>query len=235
MSNRDVLRSLVILGIALLAISCSTGGSRDHYSTVQATASPTILAAENLPSPSPTQTPNSPIRSVDFANISYPNFPTYSEDKTKRITLKPGQGGPSHINYGDVTGDGQEEAMVVLPIESHGSAIPYYVYIFTMQKGRLRLIWDFETGDRADGGLRQVYAEGGELVIELYGKDRIVGGQLYRGEEGLCCPGSFTRARYKWTGKEFKLIGKEILANPKGNASVVMPLYAAKSQLGRSR
>lgn len=38
------------------------------------------------------------------------------------------------------------------------------------------MIWDFDTGGRADGGLRQVYAEDGQLVIELYGKDRVVSG-----------------------------------------------------------
>lgn len=35
------------------------------------------------------------------------------------------------------------------------SAIPYHVYIFTLENGKPEVIWDFDTGDRADGGLRQ--------------------------------------------------------------------------------
>lgn len=115
--------------------------------------------------------------------------------------------------------------MVVLPIESRGSAIPYYVYIFRMENREPKLIWAFETGDRADGGLRQVYADNGQLVIELFGRDRVIGGKLYIGDEALCCPSSFTRTRYKWTGKDFQQIGKEVLANPKGNAGPVMSSY----------
>jgi hypothetical protein len=38
---------------------------------------------------------------------------------------------------------------------------PYYVYIFIVENGKPELIWHFETGDRADGGLRQVFAEKG--------------------------------------------------------------------------
>lgn len=166
------------------------------------------------------------IRSTDFANIRYPNLPDYSGSEKKRVTLKPGEATPSHLSYGDVTGDGEEDAIVVLPIENSGSAIPYYVYIFTMEKEHPKIMWGFETGDRADGGLRRVYAENGKLVIELYGKDRVIGGELYREDEGLCCPSVFTRAYYKWTGEKFQQQSKvEVLRNPEGNAIVLMPEF----------
>ena len=115
--------------------------------------------------------------------------------------------------------------MVALGVDNHGSAIPDYVYIFTMENGKLKLIWEFETGDRADGGLRNVYADNGQLVIELFGKDRVIGGQLYKGDEGLCCPSSFTRTRYKWTGKQFELVRTEVLKNSGRDANPVMPEY----------
>jgi hypothetical protein len=168
---------------------------------------------------------------VDFDNISYPRFPDYSDPsgrQKKYITLKPGEGGPNFINYGEVTGDGVEDALVALGIDNRGSAIPHYVYIFTVEKGKPKLIWDFETGDRADGGFRNVYADNGQLVIELFGKDRVIGGQLYKGDEGLCCPSSFTRTRYKWTGKNFEEISREIFENPSRDANPVMPPYAPK-------
>jgi hypothetical protein len=104
-----------------------------------------------------------------------------------------------------VTDDGIEEAMMMLGIESRGSAIPEIVYIFGLKNGRPIPLWSFETGDRADGGLRQVYADHGNLIVELFGKDRIIGKELYRGDEALCCPTTFTRARHEWRGSKFRL------------------------------
>lgn len=223
MTIKICLGSLGILSVALVAIFCSTSARRDIASVAQ-------NSAGNLPPSVSTPTPASPIRSVDFDNISYPNFPDYSDPngrKKKRITLKPGEGGPNFINYGDITGDGVEEAMVGLGINNRGSAIPDYVYIFTLENGKPKLIWDFETGDRADGGLRNVYADNGQLVIELFGKDRVIGGQLYRGDEGLCCPSSFTRTRYKRTGKHFEEISRAVLENPGRDANPTMPRYSS--------
>ena len=215
---------LSLLAVVLIAISCATGARRNDFSPSQERPSNTALT----PSPSP---PVSSIRAVDFDNISYPNFPDYSDPngrEKKYITLKPGEGGPNFLNYGDITGDGIEEAMVALGIDNRGSAIPDYVYIFAVENGKPKLIWDFESGDRADGGLRNVYADNGQLVIELFGKDRVIGGQLYKGDEGLCCPNTFTRTRYRWTGKRFEEIRREILENPSRDANPVMPQYAPK-------
>lgn len=116
-----------------------------------------------------------------------------------------------------------------LGIAVRGSAVPESVYIFTLQEAKPTLIWEFETGDRADGGLRNVYAENGHLVIELFGKDRVIAGQLYRGEEALCCPRTFTRARYKWTGSRFEETSREVLENPSGDANPLMPKHTRKA------
>lgn len=223
MSIKTTLGFLSVSAALLVALSCSTNARRNDPSASQ--NRPSKVSALSAP------TPFSPIRAVDFDNISYPNFPDYSDPngrKKKYVTLKPGEGGPNFINYGDITGDGQEEAMVELEVENNGSAVPGYVYIFAIENGKPKVIWDFETGDRADGGLHNVYAENGQLVIELFGKDRVIGGQLYRGDEGLCCPSAFTRTRYRWTGKGFEEISREVLANPSRDANPVMPQYEAK-------
>src|SRR4029077_12407536 len=201
MSSR-VLSLLGIFGVAVVTITCTTSESRSYSFPAQATASPSPTAVKPISSPSPSASTisiaNSPIRSVDFNKVTYPNFVAYDASKAKQITLKAGDGRPSFINFGDITGDGAEEAMVVLSIENRGSAIPYDVYIFTMANGKPKVVWAFGAGDRADGGLRQLYADNGQLVIELFGKDRVIGGNLYIGDEGLCCPSSFTRTSYKW-------------------------------------
>ncbi len=225
------------LGLSVAMTACSTGDAVSQQPSPQVSASP-APRAEVEPSP----TPNSPIRSIDFANFTYPAKPIYSkgdmsfavqngryEGRHRGVFDIPYPVSLAYLSYGDVTGDEAEEAMVVFFENVKGSAIPYYVYVYTLKKGPPKLLWSFETGERADGGLRQVYAENGELVIELYGKGKIIGGDLYA-EDGMtggdCCPTHFTRARYQWQGNRFRQKGKEeILSNPVGGAPVVMPRY----------
>jgi hypothetical protein len=208
------------LVIVLLTLACSRAQIKSPASQqapVVASPAPKLVA---LP------TPAQPIRSIDFNNVAFPHYPEYTERAKRYVTLKPGEGGPALLNYGDVTGDGVEEAMMMLGIETRGSAIPEIVYIFTATNGGPKLLWSFETGDRADGGFRNAYADHGELIVELYGKDRIIGSNLYRGEEGLCCLSSFTRARYEWRGNRFLIKGQpEVLPNDQGNAGPLMPGY----------
>lgn len=117
------------------------------------------------------------------------------------------------VRYFDVTGDGQDEAVVILKVETGGSAVPQLVYVFTWNNGKPEIIWPFRTGDRADGGLKDVRPENGLFVIELYGQDRFILGQTETGKitddiEQLCCPTYFTRSVYKWNGKSFLMQGK---------------------------
>jgi len=117
--------------------------------------------------------------------------------------------------YFDVTGDGEDEALVVLKIETGGSAVPQLVYIYSWKDGKPELVWPFRTGDRADGGLKDLRPENGDLVVELYGKDRFLLGQTETGRIGddieqLCCPTNFTRTVYKWNGKNFLMQGKRL-------------------------
>ena len=71
------------------------------------------------------------------------------------------------IVYGDVTGDGSEEAIVTFDVNTDGNAGVDQVYIYTLKNHGPRFLWGFEGGDRAEGGLRQAYADHSELVIEL--------------------------------------------------------------------
>jgi hypothetical protein len=175
----------------------------------------------------------SSIRSVDFANFTFPRTTGLKvSGGRKTFTLKDGEFPEStnevgmslaDVTYGDVTGDGVEEAMVSLGVHTGGSAIPNCLYIYTPGGKRLRLLWAFETGDRADGGLRRIYAEAGRLVIELYGRGTRIGGKLYGTEDApACCAKSVTRTHYRWWGGKFRRVGKsEVFANPAGHSSPI--------------
>jgi hypothetical protein len=136
-----------------------------------------------------------------------------------------------YVIYGDVTNDGSEEALVVHAMSIRGSGIPYLAYVYTWKRGSPQLLWSFWAGDRGDGGLRQVYAEDGKLVVDLYGKNRVVNRESTNMEDqiGVCCPQFFTRTRYEWDGSRFRRKGEEVLPNPVGSAPLIKPEESGKS------
>lgn len=195
------------------------------------------------------RTTTSPLGTFDFKNFTYPLPRGWHHQDGDEIVLVNGvlepvfeevgddmtpeekaeakaerRIGMSYVTtkYFDVDNDGEDEAAVVLKIETGGNAIPQLVYIYGWKDGQPELQWNFRTGDRADGGLKDIRAENGELVIELYGQDRFLLGQTETGkitgdEEQLCCPTFFTRSFYKWNGKNFLMQRKRLTfetANP---------------------
>lgn len=192
---------------------------------------------------------NSPIGKFDFKNFSYPLPRGWENPDGSEIKLVNGRVPPVSVDvkddmspeekadrkaarriglsfvtvkYLDVNSDGEDEAVVVLKIETGGAAIPQVAYIYEWKAGKPELMWFFRTGDRADGGLKDIRADAGELVVELYGQDRFLLGPVETGritgdEEQLCCPTYFTRTRYKWNGSSYVMQGKRLtfpLANP---------------------
>ena len=184
----------------------------------------------------------SPLSSFDFKNFTYPLPRGWQNPDGTDLTLTDGKRlpiskfvtddmeddekaearalrriGMSYVTtrYLDVTGDGQDEAIVILKVETTGNAIPQLVYVYEWKDDKPELIWNFRTGDRADGGLKDLRMENGEVVIELFGQDRFLLGEtetskITGDEEQLCCPTCFTRTFYKWNGRNFQLQKKRL-------------------------
>ncbi len=221
---------LVVLSCVCLFSTCGKNeGHSSDSSNVPISTSNSNVQNESRPVP-PTpaetvETTNSPIGKFDFKNYTYP-LPRGWQGAMREITLENGKAplsmeddarkiGASFVKtkYGDATGDRQDEAFVIIKIETGGSALPQVVYIFEWKNEKPEIIWYFRTGDRADGGLRDLRAENGELVIELYGQDRYIFGdvetlKIVGDEEQICCPTYFTRIRYKLMGSRFTMQGK---------------------------
>ena len=172
----------------------------------------------------PQSTPARSIRDIDFKNFNYPKLPTGKCSKLADVRVRNGKYGSIEnfsprvvprggcwqvtvgpIIYGDVTGDGREEAIVVLYAEMGGTESSNDVFIYTLKHNKPALIWKFATGDRAEGGLLKTYAHDGKLVVELAGENRFIGAKLYGGDcTGACQPQFFTRATYQWTRGAFR-------------------------------
>lgn len=171
-------------------------------------------------SPAFSQQHGSSIRSVDFANFTYPWTAGLSiRGGTKNFSLSNGKRPEirdtseyveeigvylEEVSYGDVTGDGIEEAIIIMSIVTGVSAMPGQVYVYTLRGNQPELLWHFSTGDRAEGGYRKVYVDQGNLVVELNGPKRR--------DEGLCCPVRFTRTRYHWRDGRFRRKGRKVIA-----------------------
>jgi hypothetical protein len=80
------------------------------------------------------------------------------------------------LYYADVTGDGREEAITMLShvsCDAVGSCDggTYLFYIYTVRNGKLRTLWQYETGANAYGcGLKSLTVDGKQFVLELFGR-----------------------------------------------------------------
>jgi hypothetical protein len=196
--------------------------------TPEASPSPQIPNLQTELTDDRNKTTGAPIGGFDFKNYTYPLPRGWQDSDGKEVQLIDGKRpmemteeveriGLSYVTtkFLDVTGDASDEAFVILKIETGGAAIPQLVYVFQWKDEQPEMIWYFRTGDRADGGLKDIRAENGEVVIELFGQDRYIVGELDTAkvtgdEEQLCCPTFFTKSRYKWNGNVFQIQGKRL-------------------------
>jgi len=102
------------------------------------------------------------------------------------------------VEFADVTGEHKEEALVVLRYLTGGKQTTHYVYIYSFEDGKPKLLAYCHTGDRADYGLYKVYGEGGALVFELFDPNK---------RSGDCCSSGFVRIRYRWRASRFEAFG----------------------------
>ena len=249
MKIRTHFTAVLLLSISILLSAC--GGTAVETASSDTNVMPTV-AVEKPATPEPVPTPKipnlqtelldernkttaSPIGTFDFKNFKYPLPRGWQDSDGKEVELVDGKRpmemteeveriGLSYVTtkFLDDTAYGQDEAFVILKIETGGGAIPQLAYVFGWKDNAPELIWYFRTGDRADGGLKDIRTENGLTVVELFGQDRYILGELDTAkitgdEEQLCCPTHFTKSRYKWNGSAFRLEGKRLTyqtANP---------------------
>jgi hypothetical protein len=126
------------------------------------------------------------IRSVDFKNFSFDWYPRWADTPSmgRNIVLRDGSmdTGFSYgkeprkfylmdaepISYGDLTGDGNDEAVLAVGVITSGTARAGVVFVYTMSRGKPRRLLAVETGDRWDHGYHSASIRNGELIIERY-------------------------------------------------------------------
>lgn len=156
------------------------------------------------------------IRSVDFKNFTYPacvGMKTGPLSKANSLSLSNGELevgdlrkneepvniSVSNVSYHDLTGDGQEEAVVSLTylFYPHGSA--GCAFIYTPNNNRPRLLWR-EGFER----LRRLAVGNRGIIFEDY---------MFSPSDAYCCPKKYSRIVYRWDGKRFSKVRRHVLAN----------------------
>jgi len=156
------------------------------------------------------------IRQIDFKNFTYPlsgpllghgelkwlGNPRDGYSNRKPVHLVNGEDSTGFtlksVEFADVTGDGNEDAVVVLLYQTGGTQNTHYVYVYSFETGKPKLLAYCHTGSRGYSGLYKVYGERGTLVFELFDPKKL---------EGECCSSGFVRTRYRWREGRFEAVG----------------------------
>ena len=140
------------------------------------------------------------IRKVDFKNFTYE--PMCAGESATKIRVKNGEysketqmdGYTDHfyfnviaVEYGDVTGDGRDDAVVLSNCNTGGTGQFTEGFVYTLRSGKPALVGRVPGGDRADGGLRSIKVDGGNLVVEFNDPDKAA---------GACCPEGIVIQKY---------------------------------------
>lgn len=160
------------------------------------------------------------IRNVDFKNFTYPIF-----DKPKQTSVKVLKGKKIeerdkdygnigyqvfNISYGDVTGDGIEEAAVnfgygELDADSFVRLPQSDLYIYTLKSGKLKLLTVIKD-KMLENPYHSYYPEN---TFFFNGGGTILNGKIEftaYAMEGMCCPKWEVTMLLKWDGNKFSLL-----------------------------
>ena len=179
--------------------------------------SPSSKSKNNVAKPVATASAYADIRSIDFRNFDYPKIPGWMDTE---IHLRNGvhknlfpdeidgtesfPGGEADLDqviYG-YNEHGQPIAFVVVAVNSGGTMWVSEIFLYGLVDHKPELLWSFESGDRADGGLRTLYFQSGSgnWVLELYDEGA---------KDPLCCGSHFDRRFYNWRGGKLVELGRQ--------------------------
>jgi len=132
--------------------------------------------------------PQSRIHVVNGVHHFYePNESQLEHERAPRVTV-------DQVVFGDLGGNGMEEAAVHLNYSSGGTQNWDYLYVYKSADDHLRLMGILKSGERGYGGLYRTAIQNGLLVLDFADPDR---------RAGDCCSDGYIRVRYRWKNGSF--------------------------------
>lgn len=157
------------------------------------------------------QNPNQAIRQTDFRNFTYRPLCLGEGGKSEAIRVKNSEYSRdkgiedrvyfkvNDVIYGDLDGDGQEEAIVETVCNTGGTGNFSDGTIYKLRAGKPVAIASLGVGDRADGGIHKIAIENGLIKVGRYG-----------GNSGACCPDYIETYTHKLSGRKLIDVGKPV-------------------------
>ena len=103
------------------------------------------------------------------------------------------------VTFGDVDGDGSEDAILLIDSNLGGAGTSLDAYVFGLVDGKPGLKARIEGGDRGEGGLQSVSVSSGEVLVRRFASTP---------SDGACCPSRVLIERWRWRdGKLLKVPG----------------------------
>jgi hypothetical protein len=109
--------------------------------------------------------------------------------------------------FGDLTGDGAEEAALRVYYGMGGSGSFTGVFVYSLDGGAPRRIAAVKGGDCSEGGIKSVRIAGGQLIVESYTPDSQ--------SPCMACYGGILMTRYEWLGGRFVNVGTTFKSLPR--------------------
>lgn len=138
------------------------------------------------------------VRQIDWLNRGY-DFDGEQVTVTDGRADRPFAGGQKApffqarvMDYGDLTGDGVEDAAIVLDWSNGSTATYSTAQFFTIEQGMVRLLAGLPTGDRGDGGQVEVDVQDGRAVV--------IRNAVETSGVGVCCATHRVKQIWTWTG-----------------------------------
>jgi hypothetical protein len=98
------------------------------------------------------------------------------------------------VTYGDLFGDGREEAAVDLLYKTGGTANWHYLFIYALADGSPKLLGILRSGSRAYGGLVKVAIHDHRLSLDFQDEHKRIGD---------CCSDGWVRVSYRLQAGRF--------------------------------
>ncbi len=173
------------VSIGLVALVVFAAGCTDGEETPSPSETPVVDPTATATPEGSTPTPAPDIRDEDL---------TQQAELRDFLASSGGEVNPEKIEYGDLTGDGVDDAVV--PVASGGEGGDIAVFVLGYQPDGLKVLLRLETGR-----LKAKIEDGG---LETLGPSYIEG-------DPICCPSQFLRTFYVWDGSSLVFESEEVL------------------------
>lgn len=213
MRQRGFSTSIIACFCLLLLLSaCSSSipsGGGGTGSGGDPTATPSVSQPNQPSAASPTSASADSLEQIDWSNYTY-TFGCFTAQPVQ-VKMQDGEADQNGVHYtvqkpvfGDLTGDGQDEAVILYHCEGGGTS-PQLVYVYTGTAQQPTLLAYLPgKGDNIVTVTRALVAQG---ILQLVGYG-------YSANVPECCPDLLVTTTYKWNGSGFTLVTTQSIPRP---------------------